>query len=87
MGTARFVVAVDAMLAVYGRTFAPALRRGYAALGGLGLVAAVVLLGFGLALLFTAVYDGPVAAGRLLTRDGRRRRSMPSAAPARTSLE
>jgi hypothetical protein len=59
-----------AMFAVYEGSFGPALRLGYAALGGLGLVAALVVLGFGLALLFTAIYDGPRALGRLLTRAG-----------------
>jgi hypothetical protein len=64
------VLAVMAMFAVYERSFAPTLRLGYAALGGLGLGAALVLLGFGLALLFTAIYDGPGALGRLLNRVG-----------------
>jgi hypothetical protein len=81
-GTARFGLAVVAMFAVYEGTLAPTLRLGYAALGGWGLVAAVVVLGFGLALLFTAIYDGPVAVGRLLIRDGGKKRS-PSSGPQR----
>jgi hypothetical protein len=64
------VLAVMAMFAVYERSFAPTLRLGYAALGGLGLVAALVVLGSGLALLFTAIYDGTGALGRLLPRAG-----------------
>jgi hypothetical protein len=68
-GTARFAVAFVVSFAVYGGGFAPALTLGHAVLGGVGLAAAIVVLGFGLALLFTAIYDGPVALGRLLTRD------------------
>lgn len=44
---------------------------GHAALGGWGLVAAIVVLGFGLAVVFTAIYDGPVALGRLRKRENR----------------
>ena len=68
-GTGRFVLAIVVSFAVYDRGFAPALKLGHDTLGGVGLLAAVIVLGFGLALLFTAIYDGPVAVGRLLTRD------------------
>lgn len=48
--------------------FTRALAFGADALGGWGLVAALLLFGFGLALLFTAVYDGPAALRRLARR-------------------
>ncbi len=53
---------------LYDLSFSRSLELGHAAFGGWGLVAAVVLLGFGMALVFTAIYDGPVALGRLLRR-------------------
>lgn len=55
----------------YELSFSKAMAAGGAALGGWGLVAAIVVLGFGLALVFTAIYDGPVALGRLLRREAR----------------
>jgi hypothetical protein len=67
-GTARFVLALMASYVFYERSFSRSLELGHAALGGWGLVAAVVLLGFGMALVFTAIYDGPAALGRLLRR-------------------
>jgi hypothetical protein len=69
-GTGRFVLALVVSFAVYGRCLGAALKLGDPALGGPGVVAAVVVLGFGLALLFTAIYDGPGAIARLLTRTG-----------------
>ena len=69
-GTARFVCALIASYVIYELSFSRSLKAGHAALGGWGLVAAVVLLGFGLALVFAAIYDGPVALGRLLKRHG-----------------
>ena len=67
-GTARYGLALFVAFVAYDLGFAKAMAVGNAALGGWGLVAAVVVLGFALALLFTAIYDGPLALGRLLRR-------------------
>ena len=67
-GTARFVLALVVSFAVYELTFSRAMEVGHATFGGWGLAAAVLILGFGIALLFTAIYDGPRALGRLLKR-------------------
>ncbi len=37
--------------------------------GVVGIVAAMILAGFGLAFVFTAIYDGPRALGQLLKRN------------------
>ena len=55
----------------YDLSFLKAMGVGHAAFGGWGLVAAIVVLGFGLAVVFTTVFDGPVALGRLLNRENR----------------
>ena len=68
-GTARFVCALIVSYVIYETSFSRSLEAGHAALGGWGLVAAVVLLGFGMALVFTAIYDGPVALRPLLKRE------------------
>jgi hypothetical protein len=70
-GTARFVLALFISFVAYEVSFSKAMAAGYAVLGGWGLVAAIVVLGFGLAVLFTAVYNGPVALARLLKRQAR----------------
>jgi hypothetical protein len=70
-GTARFVLAIVASFVIYDLGFSRVMEVGYAALGGWGLVTAVCVLGFGMALLFTAIYDGPVALGRMFTGHGR----------------
>ena len=67
-GTARFVISLVVSYVIYDLSFSKSIEVGHAALGGWGLVAAVVLLGFGIALVFTAIYDGPVALARLVTR-------------------
>jgi hypothetical protein len=67
-GTARFVFALIVSYVLFDVSFSRSLELGHAALGGWGLVAAVVSLGFGMALVFTAIYDGPVVLGRLLRR-------------------
>lgn len=65
-GTARFVFALIVSYVIYELSFSKSIAVGHAVLGGWGLLAAVALLGFGMALVFTAVYDGPVALGRVL---------------------
>lgn len=72
--TGRFVLALVVSFVVYGLSFTKALALGHAVLGGPGMVAAVVVLGFVLALLYSAVYDGPRAVARLFPRGGRRHR-------------
>lgn len=67
-GTARFVLALVVAFAVHELSFSRAMEVGHAAFGGWGLVAAVLTLGFGIGVLFTAIYDGPLALGRLLKR-------------------
>jgi hypothetical protein len=67
-GTTRFVCALIVSYVIYEVSFLRSLEVGHDALGGLGLMAAVVLLGFGIALVFTAIYDGPVGLRRLLKR-------------------
>ena len=62
------MIALVVSFVIYDLSFSKSLEVGHAILGGWGLVAAVVLLGFGIALVFTAIYDGPVALGRLLRR-------------------
>jgi hypothetical protein len=59
------------VVVIYDLGFSRVMEVGYAALGGWGLVTAVCVLGFGIALLFTAIYDGPVALGRMFTGHGR----------------
>ena len=71
------MLALMASYVVYELSFSRSLELGHAAFGGWGLVAAVVLLGFGMALVFTAIYDGPIALGRLI-----RRRDDPARSPA-----
>lgn len=63
----RFVLALLVSFALYDASFSSAMAAGDATLGGWGMAVAVLVLGFGLALLFTAVYDGPVATVRLFT--------------------
>lgn len=62
------MLALVVSFAIYEFSFSRAMEVGHAAFGGWGLVAAVLVLGFGIALLFTAIYDGPLALGRLLKR-------------------
>lgn len=71
--TARFVIAFVVCYVIYDLTFSRSLEVGHAVLGGWGLVLAVGVLGFGIALVFTAIYDGPVALGRLFKRQDERR--------------
>lgn len=67
-GTVRFVFALVVSYAICDLSFAGSIEAGHAALGGWGIAAVVVFLGFALALVFTAIYDGPVALGRLVKR-------------------
>lgn len=53
----------------YELSFVRAMAVGHAALGGWGMAAAIVVLGFGIAVVFTVIFDGPVALGRLLRRE------------------
>lgn len=62
------MIALVVSYVIYDLSFSRSIEVGHAAFGGWGLVVAVVLLGFGIALVFTAIYDGPVALGRLVTR-------------------
>jgi hypothetical protein len=74
-GTARFVLALVVAFATYSLGFSRVMDLGDAALGSWGLVTAVLVLGFGIALLFTAIYDGPVALCRVLTGHARTERA------------
>jgi len=65
------VLALLVSFVAYELSFIRAMGAGHAAFGDWGLVAAIVVLGFGLAVVFTAIYDGPVALGRLLKRETR----------------
>jgi hypothetical protein len=57
-GTARFVLGLVVAGALGDILFARSIEIGLHVAGGAGVVAALVVLGFGLALVFTAVYDG-----------------------------
>jgi hypothetical protein len=70
-GTARFVCALIVPYVIYEMSFLRSLEIGHNAFGGWGLVAPVVLLGFGMALVFTAIYDGPGALRLRLKRQDR----------------
>ncbi len=64
------MLAIVASIVVYEVGFSRVMEVGHAALGGWGLLTALCVLGFGIALLFTAIYDGPVALGRMFTGHG-----------------
>ena len=61
------MLALAVCFALYDVSFSSTMEAGDAALGGWGMAAAVLVLGVSLALVFTAVYDGPGATVRLLT--------------------
>ena len=63
----RFGAAFAVVLALYQLTF-PALMSAGSRAGAWGIATVLVLAGFGLAVVFTAVYDGPRALGQLLKR-------------------
>ena len=67
-GTGRFFLALVVSLAAYEVGFTRSLNLGAAWFGGWGIAAAAVVFGGFLAVLFTAVYDGPPALIRLIRR-------------------
>lgn len=78
-GTARFALAF-AVAAILGELVLSDVLTVGSRFGLLGVVAVLVLAGFGLALLFTAMYEGPRAL-----RHAVRRRSPRSSSPSRGS--
>ncbi|MDQ6836774.1 MAG: hypothetical protein M3137_00130 [Actinomycetota bacterium] len=70
-GTARFALAIVLLLTLYQLSVPVFMAIGTRA-GGWAVVAAVPVVGFGFAVIFTAVYDGPHALARLVVRSGGR---------------
>ena len=64
-GTGRFAVAF-AVVAVLGQLGFPRVMALGARGGGAGVIAALAVLGFALALVFTAIHDGPRSLAGLL---------------------
>jgi hypothetical protein len=67
-GTARLVLALIVSYGIYDLSFSRAMEVSHNALGEWGLIAAVVVIGFGLSLVFSAIYDGPVALRQMFRR-------------------
>lgn len=72
-GTGRFSLALAGCLILGDLAFSRAIELGAGVADGWGVVPAVLLLGFGLALLFTVVHDGPRSLRGLLQSHPRRR--------------
>ncbi len=66
-GTARFALAIVPLLALYQLSVPVFVAIGTRA-GGWAVVAALPVAGFGFAVIFTAIYDGPRALARLVVR-------------------